>query len=459
MKVGFARLDITPPLGSSFHYSPYNKRTVEGYLTPIYVNAVAFDDGDKKAAIVTLDIIGMPRDGAVAIKNAVSKATGIAPEAVFICCMHVHQGPGINNLITLTHSYTAMFLSRICDSVTLAIRDMQEATAYVAKGHAKELSYVRIYRMPDGTLKTNPGSGKSCLGPTDIADDEVQLVKFRREGYSDIAIVNFQTHADVISSDKNSSYKNMICHDYPGFVREILEKALSDEADGRGVNVMFINGAEGDVNHARRFDPETGMTVKFKTGFEYAKHMGRVLAGVVMGIYTYAKQVDSSRIFFKEIALPVPADKGTPEQIEMSKKVKQIHDEGGNEAVKKAMEAKEIDFDSAVANKYLMLMDKPDNIDIFVTCLGFGDVILIGFPGEPFNKIGRLTKEASPFASTLIACMANGSAGYFPTREIYLGGGYEASVSRFAVGTAELLAETAIELASEMNEINKINKL
>ena len=92
MKVGFSRYDITPPLGSSFHASPYNKRTVEGYLTPIYVNAVAFDDGEKKAFVIAIDVLNLAQNYYDEFKAEISEATGVDKDAIFINCFVSFKG-------------------------------------------------------------------------------------------------------------------------------------------------------------------------------------------------------------------------------------------------------------------------------------------------------------------------------------------------------------------------------
>ena len=80
-----------------------------------------------------------------------------------------------------------------------------------------------------------------------------------------------------------------------------------------------------------------------------------------------------------------------------------------------------------------------------------GDIIFVGFPGEPFTEIGRQTKAGSPYAMTLPCCYGNGGEGYFPTMDVFTGGGYEATTSRFKAGTAEKLIETAVALTNELH--------
>ena len=75
-----------------------------------------------------------------------------------------------------------------------------------------------------------------------------------------------------------------------------------------------------------------------------------------------------------------------------------------------------------------------------------GDVALIGLPGEPFTGIGRALKATAGWAMVLPCCITNGYEGYFPMREAYDEGGYEARSSVFAPGVAELLIARGKEL-------------
>ena len=55
LKAGFSKICINPPLGSpiSGYYMP---RFTKGVLDDIYARATAFDDGENKAVIVTLEL-------------------------------------------------------------------------------------------------------------------------------------------------------------------------------------------------------------------------------------------------------------------------------------------------------------------------------------------------------------------------------------------------------------------
>ena len=51
MKAGYARCDITPPLGVSVE-GYYEPRTAKGVLDPLMATAVAFYDGQNKAVVI-----------------------------------------------------------------------------------------------------------------------------------------------------------------------------------------------------------------------------------------------------------------------------------------------------------------------------------------------------------------------------------------------------------------------
>jgi hypothetical protein len=308
---------------------------------------------------------------------------------------------------------------------------MKEATASIARGKAEGISFVRRVIMNDGRTETFPAKEDfdKIVGYAGTPDETVQLVKLERPGASDIAIVNFSTHPDVLGGTG-------ICPDWPGFMRNTVEAALHDVADGKGVKVIFFNGAEGDVNHIDRMNP-----VK-RTGLEHSKHMGRVLAGSVLSIYTYTQPVDSSKVFFKQNMAHVAAAKGTPEEVKLAEQMQ--------EKYLKGEDISQYPFDIVKARRFLRLEKRNAVIDLNIVCVGFGDVAFVGIPGEPFTEIGRRIKAESPFTMTIPCCNANGSEGYFPTDDALRNKGYEANSSFFKPGVADELVKTSMETLEEL---------
>ena len=74
----------------------------------------------------------------------------------------------------------------------------------------------------------------------------------------------------------------------------------------------------------------------------------------------------------------------------------------------------------------------------------------MGISGEPFTDIGVGIKKGSSYALTIPCCLVNGTEGYFPMRDSYDEGGYEAVGSLFGPRTAELLIENGLKMLSQL---------
>ena len=74
-------------------------------------------------------------------------------------------------------------------------------------------------------------------------------------------------------------------------------------------------------------------------------------------------------------------------------------------------------------------------------------------PCEPFVDIGRAIKAQSPFGTTLITCLTNGSEGYIPSTKAHSEGGYEGLSSRFAAPTGDKLVAAQVEQLKKLKAL------
>lgn len=437
MKAGIAKIDITPALGAVLN-GYYRERYADRVIEPLYVTALACSDGENTILTISLDISEILQRDTNDIRSRVSQYTGVPFEAVFVACIHTHTAPVISEIrgfFKRDEAYYQEFCEKICKASAEAIADMKEATVSIARGKAEGISFVRRFRRKDGVAVTNPKPEimDEIAGPIGTPDETVQLVKIQREGASDIAVVNFGTHPDVLGGTG-------ICPDWPCYLRDTLEAALVSEANGKGVRVIFFNGAQGDVAHVDRMHG-----VRHK-GVEHSRHMGRVIAGAVLGIYTYTEPVASDKVFFKQNMAHVAVAKGTPEQVEIAK---EIHEKYVRENIS-GFVVPGYPFDVVMARKFLRLEHRDPIIPLNVVCVGFGDVVFVGLPGEPFTELGRQIKGGSPFTMTIPCCNANGSEGYFPTDAALLEKGYESTSSLFLPGVAPELVRVSLKTLQEL---------
>jgi hypothetical protein len=90
------------------------------------------------------------------------------------------------------------------------------------------------------------------------------------------------------------------------------------------------------------------------------------------------------------------------------------------------------------------------HIDRQMQGIRIGPVALISIQDEPFVEIGQRIAAASPFAHTLFSGYSNGNFGYLPTREAFLEGGYEVSVSLYSPEAADIVVNEALAMLREL---------
>ncbi len=441
LKAGFARGEITPPMGIgvSGYYEP---RTAKGILDPLLATAVVFDDGEKRAVVMSVDVIGMNMKFMSLLRPAVAKAIDAEVDGVFIACTHTHLGPGvappgskIGN--SLNSEYSEWIITRLADIAFLAVNDLAPVTKrLVTRGEVKDVSFIRRYRMKDGTVRTNPGwqnpDVDHALG---TPDEQSQLLIIKREGKSEIGIVNFQVHPDVIGGE-------LLSADYPKFVRDTYELNVPNSL------CMYINGAQGDSNHTDiRLDPEKNCA----TGYERARYMGKKIAMSVISNYELAKEIEGEKISYANKMITTKFNKGTPDEIPAALELaKRYHELGAEDALPELRDMERTQM-IAKACRIERMQSMPDNKELIVCAIAVGDMVFASFPGEPFTEIGRQIKASSPFALTIPACCANGYEGYYPMQAAFSEGGYEALSSSYVEGTAEMLIAGSVEIIKSLN--------
>lgn len=442
LKAGFARVDITPPVGVGL-VGYYRVRTSIGILDPLMATAVAVSDGENTAVMMSLDIIGIDQVTVDRIRYGVAEKCGLPHEAVFVACTHTHLAHAVASGYVNKESAEDLaqvdaVIAKSIGVAKMAIADMKDAEMFVNSCEAPvELSFIRRFRMKDGSCATNPGwLNPEIDHPLGEADHRVALTYFKREGAPEIAIINFQVHPDMVSGCIMSA-------DYPHFVRDTYEKVIPNSL------CMYINGAQGDTNHINVKTPEH----KLRRGYEMAQHVGRSIAGTAFALYAMADKVESVPVKALEINIEVPFNKAeTPEELEKARYIKKLYDEHREVEIPIPEGHGAMSRTTAIAGACRMvnLEKEPEFKTLRVTGIRVGDFALIGFPGEPFTEIGRRVKEASDYKMTYIACCANGYEGYYPSETAMEEGGYEAAAARYKRGTAEKLIETGIKVLEEM---------
>ena len=433
IEVGFGRKLITPPLGTPVS-GYYEERYASGVLDDLYVNAVAFSDGEKKTLVISLEIVDLSVETSDAFRKLISEYCGLPTEAILLNCTHTHTGPEVDAV----EEYKNFLGIQTRDAAATAIADLKPAKLSVATGKAEGISFVRRFRMKNGNVQTNPGVDNPevdhALG---VPNETVKLVKCEREGADDVYIVNFGVHADSVGGD-------MISGDYPGFVVSTVEKALDN------VKCIFLTAPQGDVNHINPF-PNAGdrCGLEYDTfdgvprGYEHAKHMGRVIAGAVLQICGKTEYIENVKISYAKKETRLPAHQEN-DRLDEARKIYELHTSGRDDLI--PFEKMELTTVVAEAKRIVVLENGPEFFEFSVGAISIGDIVFCAVPGEMFTEVGNEVCSKSSYKMTLVCCLSNGGETYFPTTKAYSEGGYEARSSRLAPGYDEILIRDTIEL-------------
>ena len=126
-KAGFARVDITPPLGTPI-VGYFEKRVAKGILDTLEANAHAVSDGATTAVLVAADLLGVEGvEFNLALRRRIAAAAGVAETAVYVHSTHTHTGPGAGvagkgrtDLFDGTAFYNEFLSSRLADVARMA---------------------------------------------------------------------------------------------------------------------------------------------------------------------------------------------------------------------------------------------------------------------------------------------------------------------------------------------------
>ncbi len=419
---------ITPPLGAALA-GYYQNRAATGVHDDLHAKALVFAKDGVKAAVISLDLIFVTQPIVTEARKLIERQLGIPAKFVMISAIHTHTGP-----VLLTHpsrynlegrmeqiceEYTASLPGKIAEAAGRANAALQPATVRSAVGREPSLAFNRRYFMKDGTVAWNPGKlNPNIFRPAGPVDPSVPVLYFEsREGKPIASYVNYAVHSDTVGG-------NVISADYS----YTLGKALKD-AKGADLISVFTIGCAGNVNHI-----DTGIATP-QSGFTEAARVGTILAADVLRTMRGAPLIDVTSIRAESEIVKVPLPVFRPEEVAWARETAATFGTSKPAPFIELVRAAKI---VEVAERRGMPFDG----EVQVIALG-DQVALVGLPGEIFAETGLGLKEDSPFPNTIVAEQANGALGYIPNRPAYAEGAYEVVTSRCAIGSAELLADSA----------------
>ncbi len=434
LRVGAAAVKITPPAGIPMA-GYYNIRLAEGTHDDLWAKALVLQTGEKRAAMVACDLVGIDRDVIDEARKQVQAAAGIAPEHVLISATHSHTGPLMSRRflanappepLRLAEQFRAQLPVKIAEAVKSASAAAVPARALRGLGHEESVAFYRRFLMKDGTVRFNPGKmNPDIVQPAGLIDPDLAVVRFDAAPDKPLATyVNYALHLDTVGGMHFSA-------DYPFWMGKLLAKLYP------GMTALFTIGAGGNINHidVKSREPQKG--------HEEARRIGTVLAGEVLKTMTRLKLVEPLPLQTATETVGLPLPKLSAEEIAKAKATAATFGKEGQAPFYDLVHAfKVLDVDARKG--------KPLEAEVQIIALG-PELAWVALPGEIFVELGVAIKKASPFRQTIIVELANGSISYVPTKKGFTEGSYEAISARFAPGGGEMLADTAIRMLAALH--------
>lgn len=403
-RVGFGRADITSktsvPLAG---YGNTTERMSEGILNYLYATCIAItDENGESVLFYTLDLVCTNAEWMPDLRAAITAATGVPAERILMSATHTHSGPDIRDQINQTHPYYAFFKDAVVAAATQAMNDRAAATVASGSTTVDGLNFVRHYIMSDGNMAGDNYGDFENATPVDNhhkADNEVQIIRFIREGQKDVVMLNFQVHPKLTST-ASSAY---------GLKTRMLQSAdivfsTVDYMEKNGdVHAAYFQGAAGNLNPLDSYIPEHNTFIQT----DYLRY-GEKLGGAVLDAL----------------------DSLTPM------------------AVAPTLVTQQTMYDLPHRNGGTLTME--------LDAVKLGDIGFVTAPYEMFDTNGVFIKDNSPFATTFVITYANGRFAYVASDDAYdyttADGSvaYEITLGYVKRGAAEELANQFVSMLKDL---------
>lgn len=391
LSVGFGRADITPkesvPLAGTF--APL-ERFSRGVMDPIYTTCIAFTDETDNTFVLLISDILYPSLHTSQARMDISKKYGIPATQIWMATTHNHSAPAVSADDSSIVEYGKYLRQQIVKSADDALADRKPAKMHITDTNPEKLNFVRHYLMKNGSYAGDNFGDQSfsnCVAHATEVDDQMQLIKFTREGAKDVVLMNWQGHPTGHGEDANR-FQVLSC---VTTITNLVEDALD-------CHMAYVLGASGNVNSTTRIKAER-ITKSYS---DYKEIYGLL-----------AQHAIDAAANFREV------------------KTGKIQVLGENCAC---------NFKQGSATR-----------DIPLSAFAIGDVAFAGAPYEMFCENGMFIKENSPFAMTFVSTCTNGYNSYIPSSPTYEYGGYEVNGTDLAQGSGERLADAFVSMLNRLH--------
>jgi neutral ceramidase len=471
MRVGLSEVNITPAPGLPRAGMP-DPQSGQGTDWPLMGRVFVFDDGARRAAVVTLDLLFLQAVTVAELRAALLPGTGLAAENVLIACSHTHWGPHTAALMDedADFAYLDFVRARLVEAAAQAVRSLQPARLKAARIQAGGWAF---NRRP--IFRTSLGDQVGTQGPQWVEDfvrmegpEDPELGLLLVEDLSGKplgGLVNFSCHPTCGPDDP------LYSSDYPGPLTAALAERL-------GGVYGFLQGCAGNIWAGNM----TGERIPQyqETGTVYTRRMGESLAERAIEALQHARKIELDSVSTATAVLRIAQRRPTRTQVQMAKWFLEKRPAGADlqahmlsiyghpytfyrelsrlqePGIQSGFAWQEEWFARGLLGKWEQQRRsgwREPTEEVEVQAIALGDAVIVAYPAEYFVEYGLQTKARSPFPDTFVSELSNGYHGYIPTREAFAHGGYETRLgdaSWMAEETGDLLCEAGHALVCRL---------
>ena len=390
LKAGVAKVDITPPEVKGVIVAGH-RREVNGVRDPLRAGVLLMDDGETKAAIVTLDTIGAWEEMVALARAEIEKASGVPAANIMICASHNHSGPGWTE--------NMRWASDLIKKLGAAAKEAASSMRPVSIGMSEDRISFGINRR-----KTIDGRAVVRLNPDGPNDPRVKVLRFDDgKSLAPMAILMhavchpcFFTWGDKGSPPHPKGFP-MMTADFPGEAQTFVEMCYAGKTAS-----MFMQGCAGDI---RPNLPGYPYRCADEADIQWA---GRDLGGATARAAAFSI---------------------TREQLQKRETFYQIR----------------------VASEVIELPGKEQPVKAELMAMKVGPFLFLTMPGEPMVEYGfKLEQSIADRATPVIVGYANGNIGYIATAAAHEVGGYEPNRSHLKPEAEAILLKELGKLADRV---------
>lgn len=391
LKVGTGVRVITPKTLMPISGGVGIPEPAKAFQGDLFARAIAFEDGDVRVALVSLDCLGFP---GILGDQVRAKVTGIPGTNILIGATHTHSAPDFYAFPDGQGGhggdmeYIGWVINETASAINEAVKNLEPASLKIAVGEAKgKIAYnyyaPELYDPRCGIIQAvDPEAGKVIA-----------------------TLVNYASHPEVMGTGRQT-----ISPDFCGPLYDRIEAAT-------GAMAMFMNSAQGGMVTAD-CRGENGEDIQT---WDECIRIGNLLADEALRIVKDAPVQEKPSLYCASERLKFPIT---------SPLILELFGQSG------------LDYSS---------VSDGTSITTQMNLINLGTAQLVNIPGEALPNIGFYLKRKMPTEHSFLLGLTNDAFGYILSREDFGSFKRYEYVSRTSMGedTGPILIEAILGMVAK----------